>query len=300
MFINISPTLTFTMETENNNHINFLDITIQKSGHEINFNIYRKPTTIDTIIPYDSCHTPEQKFAALRYLTHRLTNYPISITNKENKYCTIQQILHKNKFPTHHLDNTVSKKDTKCCIQRTDEMHDARTPIKWATFTYTGKQTKYITKLLKNTNLKIAYKTKNTVGLLTQQHNKHHYTNQNKFQKSGVYQLVYKDSNRKYTGQISHSFNTRFKEHFWDYKCNNGKSNFAQHLIDNNHTLGPMEIMNTVYITKKGKLMDTLERFHIYDEVKRNNEINDKNTVHQNIIFDKILHASMDRGHPTH
>jgi hypothetical protein len=60
------------------------------------------------------------------------------------------------------------------------------------------------------------------------------------------------------------------------------------------------EIMKTVYITKKGKLMNTLERFYIYDETKTNNQINDKNMVQQNIIFDTILQASTDRGHPTH
>ena len=41
MFNNISPTLTFTMETANDNMINSLDITIQKKDHKINFNIYR-------------------------------------------------------------------------------------------------------------------------------------------------------------------------------------------------------------------------------------------------------------------
>ena len=152
------------------------------------------------------------------------------------------------------------------------------------------------------THLKIAYKTNNTLErLLTQQHNKHHYTNQNKFQKSGVYQLVCKDCSKKYIGQTGRSFHTRSKEHFRDYKYNNGKSNFAQHLIDNNHTFGTMEeIMKIVYITKKGRLIYTLERFHIYVETRRNNQINDKNTVHQNIIFDTILHASADRGHLAH
>ena len=92
----------------------------------------------------------------------------------------------------------------------------------------------------------------------------------------------------------------KFKEHFRNYKYYNGKSNFAQHLIDIKHTLGPAdEIMNIVYVTKKGKLVDTLERFHIYYEIKRNNQINDKSTMHQNNIFDTILHASTDRGHPT-
>ena len=157
------------METENNNHINFVDITIQKRDHEINFNIYRKPTT-DTIIPYDLCLPPKQKFAAVRYPAYRLTNYPRSTTNKEKEYRTVQQILHKNKFQTHHLDNIVPKMNAKSRTQQNDERHDTRTPIEWATFTYTGKQTKYITKLFKNTNLKIAYKTNNTLErLLIQQ-----------------------------------------------------------------------------------------------------------------------------------
>ena len=59
-FNNISPTLTFTMETENDSIINFSDITIQKKDHRINFNIYRKPTTTDTIIPYNSYHPPNK------------------------------------------------------------------------------------------------------------------------------------------------------------------------------------------------------------------------------------------------
>ena len=92
----------------------------------------------------------------------------------------------------------------------------------------------------------------------------------------------------------------RFKEHFRDYNYKNGKSNFAQHLIDNNHTFGPIDkVMDILCITKKGKLMVTLERFYIYDEAKRNNQINDKNTFLQNIIFDKIIHESTGRGHPS-
>ena len=206
-------------------------------------------------------------------ISNMYTNIPTNeitdiIQHKEKEYRTIQQILHKNKFQTHHLDNIVPKMNAKSRTQQTDEMHDTRKPIKWTTFKYTGKQTKYITKLFKNTNIKITYKTNSTLErLLTQQHNKCHYTNQNKFQKkSVVHQLVCKDCNKKYTGQTGRSFYTRFKEHFRDYKYNNGKSNFAQHLIDNNHTVRTMEyIMNILYITKKGKLMDTLERFHIYD-----------------------------------
>ena len=73
----------------------------------------------------------------------------MNTTNKEKAYLTVQQILHKNTFQTHHLDNIVFKKNITSRIQQTDEVHDARTPVKWATFTYTGKQTKYIKNFLR-------------------------------------------------------------------------------------------------------------------------------------------------------
>jgi hypothetical protein len=66
---------------------------------------------------------------------------------------------------------------------------------KWAKFTYVGRQTKFITKLFKNTNLKIPFTTENTIAkLLTQ--NKNRNTNCNKFNKSGIYQLTCQDCNK--------------------------------------------------------------------------------------------------------
>jgi len=50
-----------------------------------------------------------------------------------------------------------------------------------------------------------------------------------------------------------------------------GKSSFALHLLENGHDIGLMEnIMNTIHITDKGRLMDTLEVLHIlWDETKQ-------------------------------
>jgi hypothetical protein len=45
---------------------------------------------------------------------------------------------------------------------------DPKTPQKWASFTYVGKETSYITNIFKHTDLKIAFRTKNTIeNLLT-------------------------------------------------------------------------------------------------------------------------------------
>jgi len=75
-----------------------------------------------------------------------------------------------------------------------------------------------------------------------------------------------------YIGQTGCPFKVWFQERVRDFKYNNNRSKFAQHLIDNKHAIGEMgDIMEVVRVTKKGKMMDTLEGFHICKETKAGN-----------------------------
>jgi len=58
IFNSIIPIMRFTMGDEKENKINFIDIIIWEEENNISFNIYRKPTTTDIIIPNNSCHLP--------------------------------------------------------------------------------------------------------------------------------------------------------------------------------------------------------------------------------------------------
>jgi hypothetical protein len=60
-FNNTAPTIKFTLETETDFNINFIDVSIHNKGNQLTFNIHRKPTTTNVIIPIDSCHPVEQK-----------------------------------------------------------------------------------------------------------------------------------------------------------------------------------------------------------------------------------------------
>jgi len=101
----------------------------------------------------------------------------------------------------------------------------------------------------------------------------------------------------KYTGQTGRPFEVRFQEHARDFKYNNNRSKFAQHLIDNKHFIGNMEgIMEVVHVKKKGKMLDTLEGFHIYKETEADNQINDRLTVRENAIFETIVQEDPYRG----
>jgi hypothetical protein len=92
---------------------------------------------------------------------------------------------------------------------------------KWATFTYSGPETRTITNLFRHTNLKIAYKTTNTI--------KHHLKLRNETQdiycQSGVYQLQCGEFPLKYIGQTGRTFELRYKENINATRTNKQNSN---------------------------------------------------------------------------
>jgi hypothetical protein len=83
LFNSLSPSLKFSLEVEKNNRLNYLDLTLIKNQNGISHDIYRKPTTTDTIIPMDSCHPLEQKMAAIRYFTDGINTYELSKDKKQ-------------------------------------------------------------------------------------------------------------------------------------------------------------------------------------------------------------------------
>jgi transposase-like protein len=157
------------------------------------------------------------------------------------------------------------------------------------------RKTKFVTKLFKETPVRISYTTNSSIKKLL---SKKPYSPQTpeQYERSGVYQLTCPDCNKKYIGQTGRSFHKRYQEHFHDFKFNKYKSKFATHLLENKHSIGPInEIMEILYTTSKGRLMDTIEKFYIYNETHLNNQINYKDTVKFNAIYDVLIHKTPHR-----
>jgi len=149
------------------------------------------------------------------------------------------------------------------------------------------KETRMITKLFKNTNVKVTYRTKNNLGKLLKPHN---IPEPNKYEKHGVYQLECLTCNKVYTGQTGQLFRVRYQEHYNDFKHSNNKSTFAEHVVKEGHSFGPMnEIMKIVHYEKKGKMLDTFEKYYIYKEAKSDNQLNDRLAIQNNPIFETII-----------
>jgi hypothetical protein len=59
----LHPSIHFTMETETDNKLNFLDMSIYRMQRELQFGIYRKPTATDIMIHSESCHPRQHKWS---------------------------------------------------------------------------------------------------------------------------------------------------------------------------------------------------------------------------------------------
>jgi hypothetical protein len=76
----------------------------------------------------------------------------------------------------------------------------------------------------------------------------------------------------------------------------NSKSYYAKHLLDHNHPLHSIEdTMLILHTTEKGRLLNIIKNFYIYNETAAKNQHNDRMTVAPSIIFDKILRHAQTR-----
>jgi hypothetical protein len=128
---------------------------------------------------------------------NRLDSYNLQQPEHLQEEKTIHNILYNNGFPIQpHKPHQPKPKRQNTQTQTQ----------KWTTFTYIGKESTYITNILKNT--KIAFRTNNTIyNHLTQ---KRHVTD--KYTQSGVYKLTRLECKKAYVGQTGRSFQLRYNE----------------------------------------------------------------------------------------
>jgi hypothetical protein len=109
------PKVKFTMEKEQHNSINFLDITMHLRKGKVEFAMYRKHTHTDIIIPDDSCHPQEHRTASINYLMNRLHTYPITNKAKNKKLNVIKNTLHNNRYNIHQIKKHMNTIQTPIC-----------------------------------------------------------------------------------------------------------------------------------------------------------------------------------------
>jgi len=155
---NIEENLTFKLTPENNNTINFLDLTISRKQNNLELGIYRKNMNTDTTIHNISNHPMEQKTTAFRYYINRLISLPLAQKEKSKDWTNIFNMAKNNGSSTEQII-----KIKKQLSQKSKEKTHSNKTKTWATFTYYGGFMRSITNIFKNSTIKTAYKTTNNI-----------------------------------------------------------------------------------------------------------------------------------------
>jgi hypothetical protein len=189
--------LNFTTNTEINNQINYLDLNLTNKQGQINMEIFRKPTT-DVMIANSSCHPHEHKLAAIKNWIHRLNTLPLNENSKRKELNTIINIALNNGY----RENDILSLYNRTKHKQTNRQTNTEENKKWITFTYTGNYIRKITNLFKDTNLKIAFRTTNTITKILS----NNYVT-NTCEQSGIYNITCQSCHKVYVGQTGRNNN---------------------------------------------------------------------------------------------
>ena len=284
----------FKLELEQNNSINFLDLTITREHCRHEFEIYRKPTYTNVVIPATSCHPWQHKLAAFHSYVNRLMTVPLSPQSFKKELHTIYSIALANGYSRQMVDSLVNKKvrrevrDLLYAVPPQHEVHHYRSSL-----LYIGPESDKLARMLRNNDIHVAFRTNNTIRRAIC--NAKEGTDIER--KSGVYKLVCDGCNGCYVGQTGRSFITRYKEHISAVRNNRPeRSHFAKHLIDTGHQLQDGHTFQVLHTNNKGLRLNVLEQLEIIKQSRGGNIFNDQ----LNVSSSPLLHIDFTNGSNIH
>ena len=185
------------------------------------------------VIYNSSSHSHSHKLASFRYI-HKLINTPLSHPDHITVFNFIKQIAFNNGYNVSLIDKMIKQK----LLNQAHKLaypQIIKKPLRFHVLTYIGKTTDTLYKYFKHLNINIDSRKTNSLG----KHIKNNKCKTAKDQKSGVYQLSCGSCDKVYIGQTGRTFKKRLKDHTGSFRNKNGKSNYANHLIEENRRFYP-------------------------------------------------------------
>jgi hypothetical protein len=274
----LDSNLTFKVEIEVNNSINYLDLRVNKSDNQITIDVYRKPTYIDITIHYTSNHRHLQNLASFHFFIQRLNSLPPTERAKEQELIRIITTARNNGFPEHIIQELKHKhyKNNNTQEHQTESVPQHK---KWSKFQFHSPAIYKITNMFMKTNVKIAFKATNTIF--------HQLTYKpNKDNPAGIYTLRCNTCKKPYVEQTGRDITTPYKEHVRYIKNCNPVSANSMHILNNRHEWGTQA--STLRLLKqyqKGSAMNIWESMYSQAYGHHNILVGEQNSADQNPLF---------------
>jgi hypothetical protein len=281
---NIHINLQLNPTHENNRRISSLDLLIIRNPSNLEIDIYRKPTTTNISINFISNYPTEHKLAAYRYHNARMQSLPLTTARQQTEWKTIKFIGRSNNFP----DRIITR--LKAQLQRTHQKCDKEeNKKKGALFTYYSPRIRKLTSLFKHTNIRIAFRSINTI----QQYTKPKTSNHNQEHKSGIYKLTCNTCKLSYIGHTNRNLKQRYQEHIHYIRNNDPQSTYAQNILNKQHEYGTItDTMTLLKHEHKTSMLIPYEQLFIQTYYQNRHLITEQNIGEPSPLFQLIINSA--------
>lgn len=280
----------FTMELEDNNKLNFLDIQISKLPEKLDYNIFRKPTCTDTIIPSTSNQSMQIKLSVFHSMIHRLLNFPLNENNYNKEVNIIKQIAINNGYKGSLIDRLIKNKEKKMLMRNFYNNTNSSIKPNFKFINYCGRTSIKVCNNLNKLGVNTISVNKRNIGKMLVNNKE----KTDKLQKTGVYKLSCKDCDAIYIGQTGRNIKKRIDEHKKSIIYSKNSTGMAAHCIQQNHFIN-LENVKLLHSERKGKRLDYLEQLEIKRSIKnRENIVNEQ----QNFINTPFIDVRINTNAP--
>lgn len=269
----------FTIETEENNTLNFLDTTLINRNHQIETKWYTKATWSERYINFKSNHPISQKKSVVINIADRA----IKLSDPQHRKHAIKKAkiaLKKNNYPEKFTNKIFKNRINKHYNQTTNNNQRPKKQTKYISIPYITGLSEQIQKNLKKHNITICHKGNN---LLKSNYSKLK-TETPLLKKSHVvYEIPCNECNSVYIGNTRQNLESRLRGHKYD-KTNKTALTKHHETTKHNFNFNNTKILATENNNKKREILEM-----IY--IKKNpNSINDKKDIQGlNKMYHKLI-----------
>ena len=226
---NIEPSIQFTCEIEQDNHLPFLDVLLTKEDDgTISTSVYRKKTHTDQYLQFSSHHPLSHKVSVIKTLFTRAESLSSTSIERATEEVHITEALQTNGYPT-----TLITKNRTSRPPVTDIPTEK--PSAKVTLPYVQGQSEAIRRILQKLNITTSFKPVTTLRQILS-HPKDPIPTLNKT--GVVYRIPCADCDGSYVGQTGRTLGQRIKEHRKAVSSfNTDTSALAEHVLTEDHRI---------------------------------------------------------------
>ena len=225
------PSINFTLESEKNNTLPFLDVLVHRCDRDFKFEIYRKPTNINSFIHNFSNHENKIKKSVFITMFLRTLNI-VSPEFFDKEINNIYEIGYKHKYDKIFLDKCFSSAKKTFYNTKKDTKKDLCNTLVLPFYEKFVNMPNLCRKL--NLNVVFSYKNKNSNILIR---NTPNFNN-----KGVVYKINCNSCQKYYIGNTGRDLEQRVKEHKQAIVSKNTNNALFLHYLDTGHNFNFNEV----------------------------------------------------------